>query len=121
MPVDFRDLTCGVLENINCAFGEYVTYLPCRGGRFTLRATFDHRFEQVDPDTEVVIASNQPALLVKLADLPGSNHPAKRDRFVIQPNSKRGDTEPVTYEVKDAQEDGQGGVLCLMHRITEPD
>ena len=89
-----------------CAFGEPVTYYPKKAtGGFKIQAIFDGPFEQVDPDTEVLVASNQYTLGVKLADLPFP--PCKGDRVSVR---------SVSYLVVDSQEDGQGGSEMILHR-----
>ena len=105
-PVDFRELACEVLDLCECVFGEDVTYEPIRGGSYEIRGIFDNQFEQVDPDTEVVIASNAPTLGVKLADLPGP--PVKGDIVIIR--EKR-------FRVIDSQEDGVVGSTLLLHEV----
>ena len=104
---DFRVLVgeC-ILDNATCVFGENVQFLPIAGGSFTVRAIFDNQYEQVDPDTEVVVATNQPVLGVRLSDLPAL--PQKGDRFVVRGKY---------YKIVDAQEDGQGGASLLMHKV----
>jgi len=107
-PQDFRDLTCGLLETATCVFGEDVFYLPkSSNSKFPIRGIFDEVFEQVDADTETVIASTQPILGVKLADLP-KNKVFKGDCFLIR---------KIRYVVKDSQEDGQGGSSIFLHKV----
>ena len=84
---------------------NFVTYIPRKGSRFKIQAIFDGPFEQVDPDTEVLVASNQYTLGVKLADLPFP--PCKGDRVSVR---------SVSYLVVDSQEDGQGGSEMILHR-----
>ena len=90
-----------------CAFGEPVKYFPKNAvGSFTVQAIFDGPFEEVDPDTETTISSNQFSLGLKLSDLPSP--PEKYDRVQVR---------EVNYRVIDAQEDGQGGVELLLHKV----
>lgn len=104
-PIDFRDCACDVLETALCTFGEDVLYLPKSGGRQSIRGIFDNKFEQVDPDTEVVVASNVYTLGIKLADL--KRPPEKGDRVKIR---------NVFYRVIDSQEDGVVGSELFLHR-----
>lgn len=104
--VDFRELACDVLDLCECVFGEDVTYEPKRGGSYDIRGIFDNQFEQVDPDTEVVISSNSPTLGVKLADLP--DVPVKGDMVIIR--NKR-------FRVIDSQEDGVVGSILFLHEV----
>lgn len=103
---DFRDCVNDLLEVATCVFGEDVRYFPKRGGGgFKIRGIFDTPFEQVDPDTEAVVASNSVSLGVKLKDLPFP--PEKGDKILIR---------EVAYRVIDSQEDGQGGAELFLHR-----
>jgi len=89
-----------------CAFGEWVKYYPkLATGSFRIEAIFDGPFEQVDPDTEVVVASNQFSLGIKINDLPFL--PAKGDKVTIR---------NVQYSVVDFNEDGQGGGELILHK-----
>ncbi len=115
---DFRELACDVLVKVNCTFGEKVSYYPSQGGGpIEIQATFDDFFEQVDPDTEVVIASNQPTLLIKLTDIPFL--PIKGDVVRIKANAFKMQTKAISYTVYDSQEDGQGGSELFMHKVSE--
>lgn len=90
-----------------CAFGESVKYIPLKtGSSFTISAIFDGPFEQVDPDTEVVVASNQFTIGVKLSDLQFA--PVKGDKVEIR---------EILYRVIDSQEDGQGGSEIMLHKV----
>lgn len=105
MPRDFRDLACNILDACKACFGESVKYVPKVGAPFDIRGIFDNQFEQVDPDTEIVVASNQPTLGIKLADLPLP--PAKGDKVFVR---------DLEYRVIDSQEDGVAGAVLFLHR-----
>jgi len=116
MPlVDFRDLVndC-VLENSLCVFGEDAQYRYKSGGAQSIRLIFDNVFEQVDPDTETIIASNQPVAGIKLADLKKS--PEKGDCIVMQKRAPEKGRQ--TFRIVDSQEDGHGGAALLLHKVT---
>lgn len=87
--------------------GEDATYYPCKGASVAVRVVFDNEYEIVDPDTETVISSNAPVILVRLSDYPG---PIKEnDRFEMS---------GVKYKVWSIQEDGQGGARVTLHKLS---
>ncbi len=104
-PIDFRDCAKDVLETAICTFGESVIYTPKVGARLTIRGIFDNEFEQVDADTETVVASNVFTLGILLSDL--KKPPEKGDRVIIR---------RIEYRVVDSQEDGVVGSELFLHR-----
>lgn len=84
-----------------------VRYESVRGGAVEISAVFDKDWEGVDPDSETIISSNQPALGVKLADLPGGE--AEQDDVFYIGKEK--------YLVWDVRPDGQGGATLLAHEL----
>ena len=70
----------------------------------------DLQTEQVagfyDPDTEEIVASNVPMIGIKAANIPFD--PEQGDKVRI---GKR------LFEVTDSQEDGQGGIRIILHRV----
>lgn len=107
MVTDFREHVCDILDHSKCAFGEDVVYTPRGQQPINIRGIFDREFQQVDPDTEIVIASNTPMLGVKLADIPFK--PKKGDKVKIR---------NIEYKLTDAQEDGQGGASLILHKVS---
>lgn len=105
----FDKLVCGILDCAVDVFGFDVTYMPVAGGSFTIRAIFDNNFQQVDPDTETVIASNIPRLNLKLKDL--------KDVGVVPCKKDRVDVKGTLYQVVDSQEDGQGASELWLHKV----
>ena len=95
-------LDCAMSDS---AFGESIEYThTSKKVTRKLNGIFDEIFEQVDPDTEVTVATNLLTVGVHLSDL--QFPPEKFDRIKI-----RG----ITYKVIDAQEDGQGGSELHLH------
>ncbi|MBI4209525.1 MAG: hypothetical protein HY538_07460 [Deltaproteobacteria bacterium] len=94
-----------LLQSALFHLGRSVSYQPLTGGIFLIRAIWDESFEQVDPESGAVIASNAPRMGVRLKDLPFT--PRKEDTVV---------REQTPYRVIDSQEDGQGGATLLLHR-----
>ena len=89
-------------------FGEEVLYKPLKGGSYNLQAVFDRNFQQVDPDTEVIIASNVPAIGVNLNDM--YEKPEQGDEVEI---------EDELFRVSDSQEDGQGGSTLILQKVDD--
>lgn len=102
----FRDLYGGVLDIAIPCLGETVVYRPRRGGVHTISAVFDEKAINIDPDTEEFVSSNDPKIGIKLSDLP--HIPIEGDRVDIGQRQ---------FEVKDVQEDGQGGAEVYLFRI----
>lgn len=106
--VDFRDRVKRVLRSSTKLFGEWVQYYPKNGGTYKLRGIFDHDYQAVDPDTEQLVSSNQPALGLNMNDF--EFQIKQRDQVQIR---------NVRYSVIDSREDGQGGVTLLLHKVNE--
>ena len=111
----FKDKVGNLLDVAIFTFGEKlkdgstaIEYRPKDGLPYKIPGVFDRNFEIVDPDTEVVIASNIPRLGIKLKDLVCS--PIKGDEVLIQAE---------LFRVDDSQEDGQGGATLVLHRIAD--
>jgi hypothetical protein len=105
-PADFTKLADGVMNRAVGVFGETVTYIPKAGASFPISGVFDEMFEQVDPDTERVVAANQPNIGFRKADLP--NDPVQGDQIIVRGK---------TYRVIDSQEDGIAGLRCMLHEV----
>lgn len=95
-----------VLPTITHCMGDDVVYKPKKGGTFTIRGIYDEKFEQIDADTEELIASNIPSLGINLADLPFP--PEQGDEVRLYDGR--------CFLVTDSREDGLGGSTLLMHR-----
>ena len=94
-----------VLPTVTKCFGEPVIIKPCRGGTFEIMGVYDERFQQIDPDTEEVIASNVPVVGIRLADIPFA--PEQGDKVKVDGR---------WYRVTDSQEDGLGHSNLFLHR-----
>jgi len=105
-PTDFKDLGSGILDVAKNCMGEDVTFKPKSGGSFNIRGIFDDSFEQIDPNTEKVVAGNQPVLGVNLRDF--SVTIKKQDQFLIR---------NISYRVIDVQEDGVTGAMVFLHKV----
>ncbi len=104
---DFDELASCVVDAAKDCLGCDVTYLPKSGGQYKIRGIFDNTFEQVDPDTEIVIASNAPMLDIKLSDIPVK--PEQGDHVIVKGNQK--------YRVVDSQEDGIVAAKLILHKV----
>lgn len=108
MPLGIDELFNDIHECCKETFGEEIIYSPKEGGEFSVTGIFNEIFEQIDPDTERIVASNEPTVGIKLSDLPFV--PAKGDK-VQRP--KTGDT----FRVVDSREDGEGMSQLFLHRL----
>jgi len=109
MPTDFKHHGNDILECAKFAFGEHdepVIYKPITGGSYDIVGIFDNQFEQVDPDTERVVAGNQVTLGIKLNDL--AKKPQKKDVVIVR---------DIRYRVIDSQEDGVAGAILFLHKV----
>lgn len=105
--MSFRDKTDKLLNTAMDVFGERnkVEYRPKTGGTFTIRGIFDEAWEEVDPETEVMISSTQPNVGVKLNEL--SFKPVVGDQLTVLNQD---------FDVVEVVEDGQGGATLVLHR-----
>lgn len=106
MSGSFPKMYGGALSTILDCLGEPVTYRPRKGGTFAIDGIFDEAFRQVDPDTQEVVASNNPRVGIKLKDIPFK--PEQGDEIRIRNK---------IYRVKDSQEDGLGGTSLLLTEV----
>lgn len=83
------------------AVAEEVTYTPVGGGPATVRAVFELEPIDVDPETGVMVASAEPTIEVRVADLPAA--PTRGDVVVARGTS---------YEV--AESPPPGGTWALL-------
>lgn len=108
--IDFRKRVDRLLNHCMKTFGEEVTFYPQVGGVYKVRGVFDNDYESVDPDTEQLISSNQPAIGINLNDV----------KFEISQEDEIKVRE-TRYRIIDKREDGQGGALLLLHKIDATD
>ena len=110
MPLGFDELADGAQEAIKCTFGETQTveYRPITGAPYDIVAVYNDRHQQIDPDTERLVSSNQPTLGVKLSDLTAV--PVKGDKVFITKRAKE-------YIVHDSQEDGEGWSELFLYEV----
>jgi len=105
-PMDFQSLADGIVDVAESCIGESVTYRPKAGGSYSIRGIFSDQFQQVDPDTEQIVASNHPVVDFRVKDL--RSKPKKNDIVIIR---------KIKYRIVDAQEDGTAAVSCLLHKV----
>jgi len=103
--VAWTDLSDRVLRAGVSTFGRAVIYTPQNLLPVSIAGVFDAAFERVSLDGGVAVADVQPALGVRLADLPVM--PATGDVFSVA---------GVPYTVSEVQIDGQGGARLMAHR-----
>ena len=103
----FKDnIVQGILYRVTRRLGEDGSFIPINGSPLSVRVVFDNRAELIDPDTETVVSTNQPRILVNLKDYPSGIN--KGDKFVL---------ESAAFKVWSVQEDGQGGAIVLLHKV----
>lgn len=110
--MEFKNKVQRVLGHVTQHLGQDATYYPCKGESLTVRVVFDNDYEIVDPNTEAVISSNAPIILVRLSDFPAEiseNEIFQMSLEIGGPNLK--------YKVWSVQEDGQGGARVTLHRL----
>jgi hypothetical protein len=88
--------------------GSDVTYTSGTGASVVVRGIFDACYVRVDVG-EVGVASVGPAVWLALADLPSSP---------LADSGARVTADGVTYASHEAEPDGMGGVLVLLHRVS---
>lgn len=103
--MNWLDLTDTILKHSTETFGESVVYWPKAAPSFETQGVFDAAFITVDPSSGIRIQSTTPRLGVRLSQLPCE--PAEGDRVEIRGR---------VYDVVEAQPDGQGGAVLLLHR-----
>lgn len=115
MGNNFHKMVAGVLDCSTKTFGEDILYIPKSiGNPIKIRAVFDENSLQLDPNTEALVATDQPMIGIKMDSLP--EIPRKGDRVVRILDGR--DTE---YRVVDSREDGQGGASLLLHLVNPKD
>jgi hypothetical protein len=103
---NFKDnLANKILGHATRILGEKIEYRFKGGGSKVIDSIFDNEWEQVDPDTERVISTNQPILGIRLKDL--ERAPKNGDEVLIIRDN-------LVYIVQDTREDGQGGVSLFL-------
>lgn len=104
--MDWNAATERLLGVAMSTFGgkDPVTYTPVTGSPKEIKAIFDAEFQSIDNKTGLPLSSTQPALGVRLSDLPAA--PRKGDHVTVK---------GTTYKVMESQPDGQGGALLLLH------
>lgn len=91
-----------VLEHL----GEDVIYAPSVGDPVTVRGIFDAAYVKVEAG-EAGYSSGGPAVFLRLDGLPSD---PCTDDFRVTRGGK-------TYKLREAEPDGQGGVLLLLHWV----
>ena len=108
MPLGIDELFDDIHECAKETFGEEIVYSPKSGGRFDIIGIFNEIFEQIDPDTERIVASNEPTCGIKLSDIPF--RPIKGD-IILRPKTDD------SFRVVDSREDGEGMSQLFLHRM----
>lgn len=86
--------------------GGTVTYTPGVGAPKDVSGIFDAAYVNVEAG-EAGVSSSSPAVFLRLADLPSDPRVDAAVRVTVA---------GVIYRKREAQPDGQGGILLLLHR-----
>lgn len=103
--MSWLETTGQVLGNCLTTFGEPITYIPKGQPAVVMTGIFDDLYESVDPNTGVIITSQQPVLGIRDVDL--GQTPRQDDQVLV-----RG----ILYRVKEVQTDGQSGSKLYLHK-----
>ncbi len=102
----FSDLMAAADRAAREVLGETVTYAPSSGDPVEVRGIFDAAYVRVDAG-QAGVSSSGPAVFLCLSDLPSD---PTDDEAVVTVGA-------VGYRIREAQPDGLGGVLLLLHRV----
>ena len=106
---DLYKITHDINTNVIGEDIEDVIYSPTSGDPFELHGIFDNNYEGVDASSEVVVSSNICVFSCHLSHFEYEEvTPRKGDGIEIV---------GISYTVTDAQEDGQGGVKLILHKV----
>lgn len=105
----FGGLTDSLHEQEKFAFGEDIVYEPISGGSFSIIGIFNQIHDEIDVDTQRVVASNDPTMGIKLSDL--SKAPEKGD--IVRIPSRQ-----LVFRVADSREDGEGMTELKLDRVS---
>ncbi|MEF2145126.1 MAG: hypothetical protein V3573_06745 [Desulfovibrionaceae bacterium] len=101
-----RDFLVDDLDMVFDDFGEDVEYRPQWAETLFLSGVFDREYLALDPDTETYVMGVQPALRVRVADLP--LEPETGDRVLLESGE---------YELIEYQPDGPGMWLLRLREV----
>jgi hypothetical protein len=99
-------LAGGLNQVVVRQFGEATTYTTQVGQAGTVRGVFDEAHVLVEAG-EADVSSVGPAVFYRLSDLPVD--PLEDEPEIV--------IRGVSYEVREARKDGQGGVLLLLRKV----
>lgn len=105
--MSFADLLQAADVSTRDILGEDVAYTPGVGNAETVRGIFDATYTKMDAGNAGVSAA-VPAVFLRLEDLPSDPSDDTACRITA------GGT---VYKVREAEPDGQGGVVCFLQRV----
>lgn len=103
--MDFAELLHDADAQVQSHLGNSCVYVPSAGPEVAVPCVFDAAYVLAEPRGPGV-SSNAPAIFVRAEQLPAG---WEAD---VGATVRRG---AVTYSINEAQPDGQGGVLLLLH------
>lgn len=104
--MSFADLLEAADDAARETLGEDVTYTPGVGGAETVRGIFDAAYTKMDAG-HAGVSATVPAVFLRIEDLPSDPNDDTDCRITA------GGT---VYKVREAEPDGQGGVVCFLQR-----
>ncbi len=104
--MSFLTKTGIMLGTLKRSLGEEMEYRYKRGGSTDITAIWNRQHTTVDPDTEVVVSTNDPNIGVQLKDLRA--YPVENDEVHFN-----GDK----YKVVDVEDDGQGAAQLMLYKL----
>lgn len=105
--MSFADLLQSVDGTTREVLGEDVVYTPGVGAAATVRGVFDAAYIQVEAGNAGV-SSSSPAVFLRLSDLPSDPSDDTACRVTVA---------ATVYKVREAEPDGQGGVLLFLQQV----
>lgn len=73
---------------------------------FDMSSVYDDNFKYIDPETENLVSSNEPAIGYRMSDTP---------KPLLAGDKVHVYSERLNYVVKNVIEDGQGGAVAQLH------
>lgn len=100
-----------VNAQVNAVFGEQAQYAPAVGLPFTISVTFHQAYKSLDFADGVGVASESPAIGVRLTEFP--TQPKQGDRVTITATALH---DGGIYIVKDVKRNGIGAAILPLNK-----
>lgn len=103
--MSWTDLTAGVFDAAQSAFGDSVTYTPTVGSSFSAIGIFNDVYEIIQDNNTGLVTAN-PTLGLAYDYFPVTK-PVRGDSVEIR---------SITYKVQEVQRDGEAGYTLQLHK-----